>query len=285
MPTLPQRRLIAAVCRVIGVALIVIAAAGAVAGRGVASTALNLAAGFAAGTIASLYLRSTARPGAYGPLHSLLVAAVHRFTPSLQPMSAADRSVWASARTLRDVGDLVAKWVAGELKSQASYGGPCDVDEDDAPGLAEALIMLNRAGFVTNSSQAGTDEVDGDKVHWQCYAAVVGFGTAETRKWLTEAVSMCDGLVLESCHPQRTFDWRPIVPVTFGNGEIFTDFGRWIDADDIHDTWSGYGICRRNARDELIAADQFVIRDTEFGRNDRLWVTLAIAAKQHQLRG
>ena len=60
---------------------------------------------------------------------------------------------WQNARTLTHLGELTAAWLTGELQSQPTYHGPCDVDTE--PGLRLALIHLNRHGMVTTSSQAG----------------------------------------------------------------------------------------------------------------------------------
>lgn len=75
-----------------------------------------------------------------------------------------------------DLGELTAGWLAGRVPAQPGYGGTVDVDEEDAPGLTRALVALNRAGFVTNGSQAGF--VGGDRsgcgTFWRAHAFVAG---------------------------------------------------------------------------------------------------------------
>ncbi len=99
-----------------------------------------------------------------------------------RPLTRRDRSLWAAARSLADLGELTALWLDGSIASQPGYYGPCDVDEDDAPGLTDTLILLNRAGYVTFGSQAGYDGAP-----WQQLAAVEGLAAPHTYNWL------CDG--------------------------------------------------------------------------------------------
>jgi hypothetical protein len=100
-----------------------------------------------------------------------------------------DRPRWAAARTLADLGELTAQWLEGRIDSQPGYYGRVDVDEDKVPGLTETLILLNRAGFLTNGSQAGFDGKGFDNARWQQLAAVTGFASKETYGWL-EALSV-----------------------------------------------------------------------------------------------
>lgn len=212
------------------------------------------------------------------------LSAVAYATTRALVLAAADRAVWAKARSLRDVGDRMAMWLTGELRSQPGYCGPIDVDEADVPGLTETLVLLNRAGFVTSQSQAGADEVTGDGTHWQQYAAVTGFASPETQAWLLHALHQVDGLAVRECVEVGRLDWREVDPVTYRNGRAYTDFGRRQPDSDLCDDWTGYGVCHPDAVEQIIAAGQFVIRDTEFGRNDRLWPALRAAAAQHQPR-
>jgi hypothetical protein len=190
-------------------------------------------------------------------------------------MSNADRRRWAQARTLAEVGELTAQWLEGHIDSQPGYGGKVDVDEDDAPGLTGTLAALNRAGFMTTSSQAGFDGHDAAGVHWQQYAAVTGFATADTVGWLQHAADTNPGLHLTHCGRATS---HAVDPVTWRDGEVATDFGNRMPARDIRDDWVGYGVCHPDAVDALVAAEQVVIRDTETGRNDRLWPVLRAAA-------
>jgi len=76
------------------------------------------------------------------------------------PLRREDRPLWAAAQSLPDLGGLTVRWLNGDLKSSPAYYGQVDVDEDLAPGLTDALIALNRAGFVTDQSQGACDDPD-----------------------------------------------------------------------------------------------------------------------------
>lgn len=209
----------------------------------------------------------------------------------VERMSRADRERWAACRSLADVGELTAQWLEGRIAARPGYCGPVDVDEDEAAGLTDALVAANRVGFVTDSSQAGCDVVTSDGNYWQQYAAVVGFAAPQTVDWLTNTVvapvaddgtAVDTGLRMVRCEQARRFGWDPVDPVTFHNGVVVTDFANRYSGRDLRDTWTGYGICHPHAVEELVAAEQIVIRDTEFGRNDRLWPALHAAATNHQ---
>lgn len=176
-------------------------------------------------------------------------------------MSAGDRAAWASVRTLADQGEVTAQWLEGTVGSQPDYHYPCDVDEEDVPGMAATLAAVNRAGFVTTQSQAAFDGTGYDGEHWQQRAAVTGFADDTGTAWLTEALDGT-GVVVEERQTRRL--WEPaVVPVTCRDGNTYTDFGG------------------REPTDAVTAdANQLVVYDPEWGRNDRLWPALDAATDQ-----
>lgn len=89
-------------------------------------------------------------------------------------MPEADKAVWAEARSLAAVAARTARWLTGELAGQPGYCGPVDVDEDTAPGMTQVLIACKLAGFLTENSQAGSDEPGYDGAGWRQVAAVDG---------------------------------------------------------------------------------------------------------------
>lgn len=65
-----------------------------------------------------------------------------------------DRRRWARAQSLAELGELTALWLEERIVAHPSYG-------DLAPetfSLVALLARLNRAGFVTTSSQPGSRE-------------------------------------------------------------------------------------------------------------------------------
>lgn len=188
-----------------------------------------------------------------------------------RPVIRAERHIWASARTLDDLGRLTARWLTGDLKSQPGYYGPVDVDEDDAPGMTTALVACNRAGFVTHSSQAGFDGTGYDGAHWQQRAAVTGFAGQNVLDLLRDGLhGTLLGIV---AHPVKTGHRRDLtgVPVTVREGRVFTTFGRQLAVACIADLYDG---CSDAAIGALRVAWQVTVYDPDFGPND-LWAELA----------
>ncbi|WP_157881130.1 DUF6919 domain-containing protein [Streptomyces griseoruber] len=69
-------------------------------------------------------------------------------------MSWSDRRRWRSAHTVADLGELMALWLEGELRSWPGYMPGCGPDEETTH-LIPSLAALNRAGFLTIASQPG----------------------------------------------------------------------------------------------------------------------------------
>jgi hypothetical protein len=76
---------------------------------------------------------------------------------------------------VEDLAELTVGWLLGDLRSQPGYYGPVDVDEQDAPGLTQALVACNRAGWLTRNSQAGVVETAKGGVRWEQLAWVAGY--------------------------------------------------------------------------------------------------------------
>lgn len=192
-------------------------------------------------------------------------------------MSAADRARWAQAATMDDVGEVTAQWLEGQVAAQPGYGGPVDTDEDLAPGMTRTLAALNRAGVVTDSSQAGFDGIGFDGARWQQRAAVRGFADTAAVERLDNAIAEVEGVHLAH-RRSSSWSWRPEVPVTFRDGQTKTDFGARTSGRQIN---AQYQACPKTARDELRAAEQIVAWDEQPGRNDRLWPALRRAADHY----
>lgn len=191
-------------------------------------------------------------------------------TPQDGPLLPEDRPLWEAARSLPDLAALTGRWLAGEIQSQPGYFGPVDVDEAEAPGLTAALIACNRAGFLTNDSQAGFDGPGADGAHWTQLAAVTGFMYEEPAERLAELV-VADGRF----RIQRDTDTdQPGLAVTCRAGEETTWYGREIDGDTIADEL--YGGCHDDAIADVFWSAQVTVWDPVAGRNE-LWLFLTAA--------
>jgi hypothetical protein len=180
----------------------------------------------------------------------------------------ADRRLWASARTLADLGELTAQWLEGAIASVPGYcGGPADETRELIPVLA----AVNRAGFVTDCSQPG-----GSGPGWEQRAAVQGFADPATWIRLWEAT---EGLPLMRAGQQATrfrVNYRTALPVTRDRRGIVTRFGAVLPRRDLRDSWVGYGACHPDAVEAVCGAWQITLIDHEWGREDSpLWTALA----------
>jgi hypothetical protein len=165
-----------------------------------------------------------------------------------------DRKAWKSARTLGDLGELVVRWLNGEITETPDHLAPPD---DETVPLINALTAINRGGFITVMSQLAESR-DGES--WNTW--VDGFATDAVLERLRAAV---DGtpLILSACrrrvhgHSQNDHWWRRRC-----QWRMVT--GYWADrcpavADALADCW-------------LVS-----VMDPEPGRNLLLWGTLTRA--------
>lgn len=183
------------------------------------------------------------------------------------PLLAEDAPTWAAAQSLLDLAELTAQWLEGRIKSQPGYYGPVDVDEVDAPGITAALVACNRAGFLTNDSQAGFEGHGQDGARWTQLAAVTGFMYDEPADRLVERIT-ADGRFLI----HRDTNGAVGVAVTCRDGEQYTWYGRELDTDTIAEEM--YGDCSDAAIIDVCCTDQVTVWDPVPGRNE-LWQFLA----------
>ncbi len=190
-------------------------------------------------------------------------------------MTRADARRWAAATTLEDLCTLTAQWLAGTIATQPGYYGPVDVDP--APDLREALIALNEAGFLTNSSQEGCVEPSADGSVLYQVAAVTGFASAATTAWLEEVIDETPfTLFVNDCarspwHRRSAGEvvtWRSENADGTSPGEDYTWFGGQLGRSTI--AGELYDGCSRAAIDAVCAARQVTIFAAEPPGNE-LW--------------
>jgi len=147
-----------------------------------------------------------------------------------------DRRLWASAGSLADLGELTAQWCAGAITETPGHAGPPD---DETLPYLDLLAAVNRAGFVTENSQAA----DRDWTAWVC-----GFADSATTGWLLSDAAGA-GLTGKGLEPRAQEEIR---------------------------YW--YLRRCPQARSAIQAARLIWIEDPEPGRNDLLWPVLAAFA-------
>ncbi len=201
-----------------------------------------------------------------------------RLVGTRTPLTPTDAGIWAQARTLEDLCELTGAWLSGRLDSQPGYHGTVDVD--DAPDLRDALIALNRVGFLTNTSQDGFDGTGYDGAHWVQVAAVSGFADVHTVEWLWDVMANSGhrfNVVTVRC---KTSPWwrRPVpgIGVTWRDGRTTCAFGRQASRNVI--AGELYDGCSDAAIDALCAAYQVTVYDWTPGFNE-MWPILLRAAE------
>ena len=169
---------------------------------------------------------------------------------------------WEAANTLAEYGECTIAWLQGAIEYQPLYLGPVDVDEAQAPGLTRTLIDLNTLGYVTTSSQAGAVCTGPDGVCWAQVAAVTGFATKRTYKWVHDALNDTAFCVVASPVRRQAGD-QPYRPVAV----------TWRDRVAI--TW--FGVVGDSREVPIDAELALTVLDPRPGPND-LWAALRAAA-------
>jgi uncharacterized protein DUF6919 len=183
----------------------------------------------------------------------------------------AGRKLWASARTLADLGELTAQWLEGRIASVPGYcGGPAGETSELIPVLA----AVNRAGFVTDCSQPG-----GSGPGWEQRAAVSGFADPGARARLWEATEGLPLMRLGGRATRLRVNYRAALAVTRDGRGVVTRFGANLPRCHLSDSWTGYGTCGREAVEAVCDAWQITLIDHAWGREDSpLWPALAAFA-------
>lgn len=181
---------------------------------------------------------------------------------------------WKDARTVADLGRLMADWIEGRIPNS-----PTEIDSgvyDETRHLVPTLAACNRAGFVTTCSQPGHPAQRGhDSRTYRQRAAVDGW-IADKRlldRVRTEAKQA--GITVLAHRPGVQF--HDGIAVTEVNSEPCTWFGRTMGyRKQIEYEWPGIG---RHAIRELRTATHLTLIDPEWGRDNRLWPLLTKAVE------
>lgn len=178
-----------------------------------------------------------------------------------------DRALWAQARTLEDLGYLMAESLAGELLW--APGGYEDGPDPETTPILNELVWANRHGFLTTDSQPGfTNRPAYDGRPCAQRAAVQGFmnpGRALNR--LIDKATKRGLRVF--VYPRGTPEWKSDnMTVTVWDGEPYTWFGHHVDPANLRVQWEGIGL---EAFRSLTLATQLTIVDKRYGDHPDLW--------------
>ncbi|MFE7934325.1 DUF6919 domain-containing protein [Streptomyces sp. NPDC057456] len=187
-------------------------------------------------------------------------------------MSWSDRRRWRSARTIADLGELMALWLEGEMASRPGYQPRCGPDEE-TKHLVPTLAVLCRSGYVTTCSQPGLVGTGVDGLWWEQRAAVELVVTdPELLNRLVDAAYAAGLIVRINDHrPDGGVREQPVVATTC-DGEPVTAFGGQISRADMAIQWPGLD---RDLYREVSTGTYVSVVAPEYGpAGERLWVTL-----------
>lgn len=185
------------------------------------------------------------------------------------------RRPWHGCVTLADVAALTAEWLEGGTPGQPGYGR-CGPDPETGP-LTAVLAAANRAGYLTDCSQPGSDETGSDGLRWRQRAAVSGYAADPAAARLIELARRSGELaVLIHRAPRWRNRYGRCVTVTTRAGQPYTRFGAEVSRRQLRDREFGYGTCGRAAVAEIQDAWQVTITDTTWRPEPSpVWAVLA----------
>jgi hypothetical protein len=188
-------------------------------------------------------------------------------------MSWADRRRWRSARTVADLGVLMAAWLEGQIASRPGYQ-PRYGPDGETTDLIPVLAACNRAGFLTDDSQPGDAGEGFDGALWEQRAAVTGFVARDNHELLQRLAAAADqaGLLIAQHTTRDEWDDHSGFAVTTRDGKRYTTYGRALGSDDLRFLWTG---CHRQAVDQIVDAVQVTLAYPMFGPDLLLWEVLA----------
>lgn len=176
---------------------------------------------------------------------------------------------WNKAASVADLGQLMADWLEGRIPRRPGYYGRRP-DPETTTRLIRTLAAINRAGYVTDCSQPGSDGPGFDGARWRQRAGVTGFIADRALLGTLLDAARRRGLqvVLDS----------PAVVVTERAGQPYTQFGGIMTGRDLHVLWDGIS---RAAWAEIRTARQLSIIDPQWGPSDLLWDVLDQVARRY----
>lgn len=184
-------------------------------------------------------------------------------------------NAWRDARSIGDLGQLMAQWLEGRIPSWPGYDGPFGQEEQDgARHLIPTLAAVNRGGFVTTDSQPAYQGRGYDGAYWRQRAYVTGIVDSRSPLMdrLQQAATSAGMTVVRGTR-------RPSTPVVFTerDGQPHTGISTKLRRDQLARDWHGIG---RSAMRELrVHGVHLTLMDPVWGRDDRLWPALREAVQ------
>ncbi|WP_381805563.1 DUF6919 domain-containing protein [Streptomyces niveus] len=185
-------------------------------------------------------------------------------------MSRSDKGRWRAPQSVASLGEPMALWLEGKIRSWPGYAPRYGPDEETAH-LVRTLAALCRAGFVTVGSQPGQAGLGADGQWWEQRAAVEGY--VSDRALYQRLLELADDaeLITVTNDPQLRFYEDPVVVTTCATQPI-TRFGHHLGYRDMRVQWPHISPA---AFADLGNAVSLAIIAPEYGvSGERLWHVL-----------
>lgn len=179
-------------------------------------------------------------------------------------------SVWRDASSIADIGQLMARWLTGEVRGWSGHGD--GVDPETRP-LLPLLVALNRAGVITTESQPGEVGPGFDGAYWRqkAFLSAIVDDRSPLLGRLTRSVEAVGMTVLRgNRYPRPT-------PLTDRDGETVFGLRGSLPRNHLAREWSCLG--RQGLKELRDHGAVLNIVDPVWGRDDRLWPALANAIR------
>ncbi|MFF8329206.1 DUF6919 domain-containing protein [Rhodococcus qingshengii] len=191
-------------------------------------------------------------------------------------MSWSDRRRWRSARTVADLGELMAQWLERRISSRPGYTQRHGPDEE-TEHLVPTLAALCRAGYITTQSQPGLAGTGVDGRWWQQRAMVdlVVTDAVALARLLNAAGEA--GMIVRVIDYGREGSPGPLVTVTTCAGHATAWTGRRIGPQDMALRWPGL---TTGLYDQVAHGTYVSVVAPEYGHaGERLWPVLLDLAR------
>ena len=178
---------------------------------------------------------------------------------------------WKDAKTVADLGQLMADWLEGRIHETPNACG--ELDPETTP-LVRTLAAINRGGYLTECSQPGSDDRHGVQVPF-----VSGF-IAHSNRRLVKALQreirdadLC--IIIDGKRDDR----RPGgVPVAFKGREVVANAGKRTPRWHLTDSWSELN---STALANLLGAYEVTVIDPDGATGTRMWEIVTRTTAQY----
>lgn len=173
------------------------------------------------------------------------------------------RDAWKAAQSMAELGELTAQFL--ECTSPYFPGDLAPATMNETTPLVSSLAKMNRAGFVTVTSQPGYDGEGYDGSNWKQRAYVQGFASGHAARCLRR-VTLRSDIVAYAVDSPTNAAWMT-VPATQCAGKRTLVVGRPVAPDelDFNDA------CNATMMEVLRSAYYVCLFDPKWGRKGYLW--------------